>query len=107
MPGASPFLRGGNLRDSLGTTLNGLLARVPPAELKAIKQAVKDEGFARGIVYCDDDGTPRATPILLRPRVLGGNQRSYLHRTARTLEHAHAKLLELWRRARRRARSCR
>ncbi len=92
----SPFLRGGNLRHSLGTTLNGLLQLVPPAELRAIEQAVKREGFERGIVYYDDDNQPRATPILLRPRVLGGNQRNYLHRATRTLEHAHAKLLQLW-----------
>jgi hypothetical protein len=93
---ASPFLRGGNLRDSLGTTLNGLLERVPPAELARIKRAVQAEGFERGIVYEDDDGTPRATPIMLRPRVLGGNQRAYLHRVTRVLEGAHAKLYRLW-----------
>ena len=93
---ASPFLRGGNLRDSLGTTLNGLLERVPPEELAAIKRAVQKEAFERGIVYEDDDGTPRATPILLRPRVLGGNQRAYLHRVTRILEGAHAKLYRLW-----------
>lgn len=92
----SPFLRGGNLRDSLGTTLNGLLERVPPPELAAIKRAVHAEGLARGIVYEDDDGTPRATPIMLRPRVLGGNQRNYLQRVTRILESAHAKLYRLW-----------
>jgi hypothetical protein len=96
MSAGSPFLRGGNLRDSLGTTLNGLLQRVPPGELRDIKQAVKREAFERGIVYYDDDNRPRPTPILLRPRVLGGNQRNYLHRTTRALEHAHAKLLALW-----------
>ncbi|MCE9593955.1 MAG: hypothetical protein K8S98_07175 [Planctomycetes bacterium] len=96
MASGSPFLRGGNLRDSLGTTLNGLLQRVSREELRAIDEAVKREGFERGIVYYDDDNQPRATPILLRPRVLGGNQRHYLHRTARTLEHAYAKLLQLW-----------
>ncbi|MCC6408428.1 MAG: hypothetical protein IT453_14795 [Planctomycetes bacterium] len=96
MPSGSPFLRGGNLRDSLGTTLNGLLQRVPREELAALKRAVEREGFERDIVYYDDDNQPRPMPILLRPRVLGGNQRNYLHRAARTLEHAHAKLLQLW-----------
>lgn len=93
---SSPFLRGGNLKDSLGTTFNGLLERVPASERAALKHAVEADGLARGIVYYDDDNQPRATPILLRPRVLGGNQRHYLHRAARTLEHAHAKLLQLW-----------
>jgi hypothetical protein len=96
MAESSPFLRGGNLRASLGTTLNGLLERLPREERAALKAAVERAGLARGIVYEDDDGTPRATPILLRPRILGGNQRHYLHRAARTLEHAHAKLLDLW-----------
>jgi hypothetical protein len=95
-PPTSPFLRGGNLKDSLGTTLNGLLERVPPEELARIKKAVQAEGFERGIVYEDDDGTPRPTPIMFRPRVLGGNQRAYLHRVTRVLEGAHAKLYRLW-----------
>jgi hypothetical protein len=95
---SSPFLRGGNLRDSLGTTLNGLLKRLPPDELKAIERAVREDGLKRGIVYYDDQDRPQPTPILLRPRVLGGNQRAYLHRIARVLEHAYAKLLPLWHR---------
>ena len=96
MPSHSPFLRGGNLKASLGTTLNGLLEQVPPEELAAIKRAVQRDGLARGIVYEDDDGTPRPTPILLRPRVLGGNQRAYLHRVTRALDGAHQKLYRLW-----------
>ncbi len=92
----TPFLRGGNLRDSLGTTLNGLLERVPALELASIKRAVQAEAFERGIVYEDDDGTPRPTPVMLRPRVLGGNQRAYLHRVTRVLDGAHAKLYRLW-----------
>ncbi|HUR28714.1 MAG TPA: hypothetical protein VM509_11050, partial [Planctomycetota bacterium] len=54
------------------------------------------EALARGVVYYDDDNQPRATPLLLRPRVLGGNQRAYLHRVTRILEHAYMKLLALW-----------
>ncbi len=94
---SSPFLRGGNLRDSLGTTLNGLLQMVPPDELAAIKRTVREEGLARGIVYEDDDGKPQPTPILLRPRVLGGNQRNYLHQVCRVMEGAWLKLYPLWR----------
>ena len=93
---ASPFLRGGNLRDSLGTTLNGLLERIPPAERRAIREAVRSEALERGVVYYDDDNTPKATPLMLRPRVLGGNQRAYLHRVTRVLEHAYMRLLALW-----------
>src|SRR5262245_47762610 len=92
----SPFLRGGNLKDSLGTTLNGLLQRVPPEELKAIKQAVRAEGLARAVVYEDDEGKPQPTPILLRPRVLGGNQRNYLHQICRVMDGAWGKLYRLW-----------
>lgn len=93
----TPFLRGGNLKDSLGTTLNGLLQRVPPDELKELKRRVREEGLARGVVYEDDDGRPQPTPILLRPRVLGGNQRNYLHQICRVMEGAWAKLYPLWR----------
>jgi hypothetical protein len=92
-----PFQRGGNLRDSLGTTLNGLLQLVPPEELAALKRAVREEGIVRGLVYEDDDGNQRPTPILLRPRVLGGNQRTYLHQITRVMEVAWMKLLGLWR----------
>ena len=95
--GASPFLRGGNLRDSLGTTLNGQLQLVPPEELRAIKLAVRQKGLERGIVYEDDAGKPQPTPILLRPRVLGGNQRNYLHRICRVMDGAWSKLWPLWR----------
>ena len=94
---SSPFLRGGNLKDSLGTTLNGLLQQVPPEELKELKRRVREEGLARGVVYEDDDGRPQPTPILLRPRVLGGNQRNYLHQICRVMEGAWAKLWPLWR----------
>ncbi|HTF87486.1 MAG TPA: hypothetical protein VK843_03680 [Planctomycetota bacterium] len=93
---SSPFLRGGNLRDSLGTTLNGLLERIDATERRAIREAVRAEALERGVVYFDDDNQPRATPLLLRPRVLGGNQRAYLHRVTRVLEHAYMKLLALW-----------
>lgn len=93
----TPFLRGGNLKDSLGTTLNGLLQMVPPDELKRLKQQVREEGLARGVVYEDDDGRPQPTPILLRPRVLGGNQRNYLHQICRVMEGAWIKLFALWR----------
>jgi hypothetical protein len=92
----SPFLRGGNLRDSLGTTLNGLLQQLPPEELQRIKRAVRDAGLARGVVYEDDAGNPQPTPILLRPRVLGGNQRNYLHHACRVMEGAWLKLYHLW-----------
>ncbi len=95
---SSPFLRGGNLRDSLGTTLNGLLERLSPDERSAIREAVRADALARGIVYYDDDNQPKPTPVLLRPRVLGGNQRAYLHRVTRILEHAYMKLLALWQR---------
>ena len=95
---SSPFLRGGNLRDSLGTTLNGLLERISPQERRAIREAVRAEALSRGIVYYDDDNQPKPTPVLLRPRVLGGNQRAYLHRVTRILEHAYMKLLALWQR---------
>ena len=93
---SSPFLRGGNLRQSLGGTLNDLLARLPPATLRDIKAAVEAEGFARGLAYEDADGVPRPTPILLRPRVLGGNQRAYLHHISLVLEGAYLKLFRLW-----------
>jgi hypothetical protein len=93
---ATPFLRGGNLRVSLGTTLNGLLSAVPPDERRAMKRAVKEEGWQRGVTYEDDDGKPQPTPILLRPRILGGNQRGYLHEISRVMEHAYAKLYHLW-----------
>lgn len=93
----SPFLRGGNLEASLGTTLNGLLQRVPAEELKEIKRRVREQGLARGIVYEDDEGRPQPTPILLRPRVLGGNQRNYLHAICRTMERAWLELYALWR----------
>ncbi len=95
---SSPFLRGGNLRDSLGTTLNGLLERLSPHERSAIRESVRADALARGIVYYDDDNKPKPTPVLLRPRVLGGNQRAYLHRVTRILEHAYMKLLALWQR---------
>lgn len=94
----SPFLRGGNLRDSLGTTLNGLLERLPASERREMAAAVRAEAFERGVVYYDDDNVARPTPLLLRPRVLGGNQRSYLHRVTRILEHAYLRLLVLWER---------
>ena len=93
----TPFLRGGNLRDSLGTTLNGLLQQVAPDELKELKRRVREEGLARGVVYEDDDGRPQPTPILMRPRVLGGNQRNYLHQICRVMEGAWVKLYALWR----------
>jgi hypothetical protein len=92
----SPFLRGGNLRESLGTTLNGLLQMVPPEELQRIKRAVREEGLKRGVVYEGDQGKPQPTPILLRPRVLGGNQRNYLHQACRVMEGAWLKLHPLW-----------
>lgn len=91
-----PFLRGGNLRESLGATFNDLLGLVPPEELAAVKRAVHGEAFARGLVYEDELGNARPTPILLRPRVLGGNQRAYLHELSRTLEGAYLKLFRLW-----------
>lgn len=84
------------MRDSLGTTLNGLLERIDPAERRSLREAVRAEALERGVVYYDDDNQPRATPLLLRPRVLGGNQRAYLHRVTRILEHAYMKLLALW-----------
>lgn len=93
---ASPFLPGGNLKDSLGTTLNGLLHRLGPDELKRMKQEVREAGLSRGIVYEDDAGRPHPTPILLRPRVLGGNQRQYLHAISLVLEGAFLKLVHLW-----------
>ena len=93
---SSPFLRGGNLRDSLGTTLNGLLERLPPQERSAMREAVRAEAAQRGVVYYDELNLPQPTPVLLRPRVLGGNQRAYLHRATRILEHAYMKLLALW-----------
>jgi len=93
---SSPFLRGGNLRDSLGTTLNGLLERIPAAERRAIREAVAREALEAGIVYYDDENRPKSTPVMLRPRVLGGNQRAYLHRVTRVLEHAYMKLPALW-----------
>ena len=92
----SPFLRGGNLRDSLGTTLNGLLQLVPPDELQAIKRAAREEGIRRGLTYEDDEGKPQPMPLLLRPRVLGGNQRNYFHHVCKVLEGAWAKLIHLW-----------
>jgi hypothetical protein len=92
-----PFLRGGNLRKSLGTSLNGLLQRVPAEELKVIKDAVRREASERGLVYDDDAGNSRATPVMLRPRVLGGNQRAYLHRLSRVMEGAWLKMFSLWR----------
>lgn len=95
---SSPFLRGGNLRDSLGTTLNGLLERLSAAERSEIREAVRAEAFARGVVYYDDANRPQPTPVLLRPRVLGGNQRAYLHRVTRILEHAYMRLVSLWQR---------
>lgn len=96
MPHSSPFLRGGNLKDSLGTTLNGILQRLPPKELAGIRKAVREAGLARGIVYDDENGNPQPTPIMLRPRVLGGNQRAYLHKVTRVLEGAYLKLYQLW-----------
>lgn len=93
----SPFLPGGNLSDSLGTTLNGLLQQVAPDELRDIKRRVREEALARGVVYEDDEGRPQPTPVLLRPRVLGGNQRNHLHRACRALERAWLRLLPLWR----------
>src|SRR5262249_38962434 len=79
-----------------GTTLNGLLQQLPPEELKAIKRAVREDGLARNVTYEDDDGKPQPTPILLRPRVLGGNQRNYLHQICRVMESAWIKLYHLW-----------
>ena len=96
MSAHAPFLRGGNLRRSLGTTLNGLLALVSPADLMLAKRRVHEEAFARGLTYEDDDGAARALPILLRPRILGGNQRAYLHECARTLERAYLRIFRLW-----------
>ena len=93
---ASPFLRGGNLRVSLGTTLNGLLEHIPAAERAALREAVRREALERGIVYYDDENRPQPTPVMLRPRVLGGNQRAYLHRVTRILEHAYMKIPALF-----------
>ena len=92
----SPFLRGGNLRQSLGTTLNELLGRIPPATLKAIQADVQAGALARGLYYESDSGERQATPILLRPRVLGGNQRHYLLEVCRLLERAYSKLFRMW-----------
>jgi hypothetical protein len=94
---AVPFLRGGNLRKSLGTSLNGLLQRLTPEELRAIKDAVRREAAERGLVYDDDEGVSRPTPVMLRPRVLGGNQRAYLHRLSRIMERAWLRMFDLWR----------
>jgi hypothetical protein len=91
-----PFLRGGNLRRSLGTTLDALLARLPADALSALAETVAAEAFARGLIYEDDDGVPQPTPVLLRPRVLGGNQRAYLHHVSRVLEGAYGRLFRLW-----------
>ncbi len=91
-----PFLRGGNLRRSLGTTLDAVLGRVPKDELRALAARVAEEAFARGLTYGDDDGVPQPTPVLLRPRVLGGNQRAYLHHVSRVLEGAYGRLFRLW-----------
>ena len=62
------MLRGGNLRQSLGTTLNGLLGQVAPDQLKAIKAAVRTGAMEKGLYYEDDAGGRHPTPILLRPR---------------------------------------
>lgn len=96
MPDSGPFLRGGHLRQSLGTTLNGLLLQVEPERLKAIKAAVRAGAVERGLYYEDDDGHRHPTPVLLRPRILGGNQRAYLHEVCRVLERAYARLFRRW-----------
>ncbi len=86
-----------NLKDSLGSSLNEMLQMIPPDVLRAVKRQVREEGLARGVVYEDEDGKPQPTPILLRPRVLGGNQRNYLHQICRVMEGAWQKLYRLWR----------
>ena len=61
-----------------------------------MREEVRAEAAERGVVYYDEQNLPQPTPVLLRPRVLGGNQRAYLHRATRILEHAYMKLIALW-----------
>ena len=73
-----------------------LLARLAPDVRARIRQAMTEEAHRAGLVYESDDGSLRTLDVMLRPRLIGANQRRYLHEVCCAFQSAHEKVLDLW-----------
>lgn len=80
----------------LGMTLNEVFLKIPPKEARALFKKVEDASLAAGLVYEEDDGTPRPVPILIRPRVIRPEQEAYFHGVCLELTRAVERLSRLY-----------
>lgn len=80
----------------VGHTINEILFRIPPAEIRAMARELDDAARAAGLVYEEEDGAPRTIPLLLRPRVISEEQRVYFHKVCLEVTRAVEKLARLY-----------
>lgn len=62
-----------------------MLARMPPAALRALGRDVAQTALDRALTYTSDDGETCVMPLLLAPALVSRADAAYLHRTCVTL----------------------
>ena len=77
---------------SQANSVHQMLLGLSPQEVQSLFEEMRRECLARGIVYEEDDGTIRAVPVLIRPRLLAPHQVEYFRRVAAQMNSAFAKL---------------
>jgi hypothetical protein len=80
----------------VGNTINEAFLKIPASEAREMFAAVEKLALERGLVYQEDDGTPRAIPIAIRPRVFTQEQRRYTHKACLELMRAYERLAAVY-----------
>jgi hypothetical protein len=85
-----------NIETRLGRSLNEVVLRLPPEELRAMAEEVRAQTEKLGLVYEDDEGKKHPVPLLLRPRVASREQRRYFQKVCLSITRALERFYELW-----------
>jgi hypothetical protein len=77
-------------------TLNEVFLKIPPKEARGLFKKVEEAAIAHGLFYEEDDGTQRAVPILIRPRIIRPEQEKYFHGVCEELTASVEELTRLY-----------
>ena len=80
----------------LGMTLNEVFLKIPPKEARGLFRKVEEAAISSGLFYEEDDGTQRAVPIMIRPRIIRPEQEEYFLDVCLDLTRAVEKLVSLY-----------
>jgi hypothetical protein len=85
-----------NIETRLGRSMNEVVLRLPPDELKAMAREVREETVKLGLFYEDEQGQQNPIPLLMRPRVCSREQRRYFQKVCLAITRALERFYELW-----------